>query len=178
MWLIFLYGPPAVGKLTVGRELESLTGIRLFHNHLTVDLLHSVFDFGSVPFVELREEIWLSVFDKAARHGTSLIFTFNPERTVRPDFPERAVSTVEADQGRVLFVSLTCPEYEIERRISSPSRSEFGKLDSKERYLELRGQGAFEFPAMPVDLELDTESLSPADSARRVQQRLSMGLSV
>ncbi len=37
--LVYLYGPPAVGKLTVATELQRLTGFRLFHNHLTVDAL-------------------------------------------------------------------------------------------------------------------------------------------
>ncbi len=36
MRLVFIYGPPGVGKLTVARELAALTGFKLFHNHLTV----------------------------------------------------------------------------------------------------------------------------------------------
>ena len=39
MKLVVLHGPPAVGKLTVARELARLTGWRLFHNHLVVDAL-------------------------------------------------------------------------------------------------------------------------------------------
>jgi len=33
---------------------------------LAVDLLLSVFEFASTPFIELRESIWLSVFEEAA----------------------------------------------------------------------------------------------------------------
>jgi hypothetical protein len=36
MDLVFLYGPPAAGKFTVGRELAAITGFGLFHNHLTL----------------------------------------------------------------------------------------------------------------------------------------------
>jgi len=35
--LVFIVGPPAVGKMTVGRELSSLTGFPFFHNHLTIE---------------------------------------------------------------------------------------------------------------------------------------------
>jgi len=35
--LVFLHGPAASGKLTVGREISRLTSYRLFHNHLVVD---------------------------------------------------------------------------------------------------------------------------------------------
>jgi hypothetical protein len=41
------------------------TGLRLFHNHLTVDLVASLFEFGSEPFVRLRESIWLDAFREA-----------------------------------------------------------------------------------------------------------------
>jgi len=39
MRLVYLYGPPGVGKLTVARELVALTGLKLLHNHLTVNLV-------------------------------------------------------------------------------------------------------------------------------------------
>src|ERR1044071_3119830 len=76
MRLIFIHGPPAVGKLTVARELAELTGLPLFHNHLAVDVLTPVFEFGSPSFVKRRELIWLSVFQEAAKNDVSLIFTF------------------------------------------------------------------------------------------------------
>src|SRR5271170_2790832 len=95
MKLIFIYGLPATGKLTVAQELASLTGFKLFHNHLVVDCLLSVFEFGSPPFVQLREEIWLSVFDHACRSNLpGLIFTFAPEKTVRPQFIREAMDVV------------------------------------------------------------------------------------
>ena len=54
MKLIFLYGLPATGKLTVAHELAAITGFKVFHNHLVVDVLLTVFDFGSPDFVRLR----------------------------------------------------------------------------------------------------------------------------
>src|SRR5258706_14496721 len=108
MKLVFLYGAPAVGKLTVARELAALTGFRLFHNHLTVDLVTSLFPFGSEPFVILREQIWLAAFRAAALHDVSLIFTFNPERTVREGFIQDTLQAVESAGGKVTFLEPTC----------------------------------------------------------------------
>ncbi len=172
MSLVFLYGPPGCGKLTVGRALAELTGLRLFHNHLVVDLLTSVFEFGSVPFVELREQIWLDVFRHTCAEGGSLVFTFAPERTVQGDFPERVRATVRDAGSRVLFVELTCAESELERRLADPSRAAFGKLRSAERYRELRAAGSFEFPPLPADLRLDTGSLDPRAAAEAIAARL------
>jgi hypothetical protein len=172
--LVFLHGLPGSGKLTVGRELQSITGFRLFHNHLAVDLLESVFEFGSVPFVRLREQLWLSTFREAARNDVSLIFTFAPERTVRASFPAAAESAVRSEGGRVLFVSLRCAESELERRLSDPARSSFGKLHSAKQYRELRDSGAFEFPPLRGDLVVDTDALSPLQAAKKVSAKLAV----
>jgi chloramphenicol 3-O-phosphotransferase len=172
MKLVFLHGAPAVGKLTVARELAQLTGFRLFHNHLTVDLVSSLFPFGSEPFVRLREEIWLASFAAAAHAGTSLIFTFNPERTVREGFIQQASECVTAEGGRVIFVELTCVADELERRLAAASRKEFGKLTSLEQYRSLKAAGAFQFPKLPAGLTLDTTETTPEDTAKLIFEYL------
>jgi chloramphenicol 3-O-phosphotransferase len=172
MKLIFLYGAPAVGKLTVARELAKLTGFRLFHNHLTVDLVSSLFSFGSEPFILLREKIWLAAFAAAARQDLSLIFTFNPERTVRARFIQDAIDIVEKENGEVVFVALTCAEQELERRMEDSSRKEFGKLASKELYRELKDSGAFEFAKLPIGISVDTTNRPAAESAQLITDYL------
>jgi hypothetical protein len=175
MKLIFLHGAPAVGKLTVARELEQLTGFRLFHNHLTVDLVTSLFPFGSEPFIELREQIWLAVFREATKNQTSLIFTFNPERTVRENFVQQAIEAVESEGGEIVFVELTCVEGELERRMEDDSRKKFGKLASVELYRSLKDDGAFEFPKLPNGLTLDTTRQSPIQTAQLISDFLKAG---
>ena len=165
MRLIFIHGPPAVGKLTVARELAELTGLPLFHNHLAVDVLTPLFEFGSPSFVKLRELIWLSVFQEAAKNDVSLIFTFAPERTVRPSFIQDTITTVEARGGMVQFVRLTCAAGEIEQRLASPSRAEFGKLQSLDQYQALTRAGAFDYPELPAALTIDTGAVSPREAA-------------
>jgi hypothetical protein len=93
--LLFIYGAAAVGKLTVGREISKLTGLPLFHNHLVVDAVSSVFPFGSAPFIRLRETFWLEVFREAAAEKRSLVFTFAPESSVMPGFVDRVRRIVE-----------------------------------------------------------------------------------
>lgn len=169
MRLIFIHGPAASGKLTVARELSALTGIRVFHNHLVVDALRAAFDFGSEPFVRLREEFWLSVFADSAKLGRSLIFTFNPERTVRSRFIADTVAAVERHGGTVCFAALTVSGAEQERRIDAASRHEFGKLTSLEHLKALRADGAFDFPPLPDQgLTIDTETTPPGAAARRI----------
>ena len=176
MKLIFLHGLPGVGKLTVARELSKLTGFKVFHNHLTVDLVVSVFEFGSQPFVELREKVWLAVFSQAvAAELGGLIFTFAFDRTVRSSFIENMRGVVEAAGDEVLFVELSCSVEELERRIEQPSRKGFGKLNSVGRFRELKEAGAFVDPGIPADrLVVDTTELSASDAARQIVSMLGL----
>ena len=169
MKLIFLHGPAAAGKLTVGRALQELTGFRLFHNHLVVDTLLSVFPFGTPSFVQLREQTWLSVFEAAAKDDISIIFTFAPESTVNPGFVEAAVAVVQAAGGKICFVELTCPIDVLEQRMEDPSRAQFLKLNSVAVFRELRQKGADRFPALPSSgLSIDTSAVEPKEAARRI----------
>jgi hypothetical protein len=174
--LIFIYGLPATGKLTIGRELASLTRFKLFHNHLVVDLLLSVFDFGSPPFVQLREEIWLSFFAEACRCGLpGLIFTFAPEETVRPEFIPNTLRVIDEAGGEIEFVELVCPLAELTARIDSPSRLEYHKLASVSLFEHLRTAGAFDEPKMPAPrLTVDTSLSTPAEAAMKIAQSLQL----
>lgn len=47
MKLVIIFGPQAVGKMTVGQELSKKTNLKLFHNHMTIDLVSNFFSYGS-----------------------------------------------------------------------------------------------------------------------------------
>ncbi len=49
-----VFGPPAVGKMTVGRAVAARSDFRLFHNHAVIEPLLEVFDYGTPPFVRLH----------------------------------------------------------------------------------------------------------------------------
>src|SRR5438067_8306308 len=79
-WVI-LYGPPGVGKLTVGTELARLTGFKLLHNHLSVNMVTAVFERGSEPWGRVLQGVRRVVLTEAARQGIDVITTnvFNGE---------------------------------------------------------------------------------------------------
>ena len=170
MILVFIHGAAAAAKSTVAKELAQRTAFRLFHNYLTVDLVSSLFDFGTPPFIRLREQIWLAAFEECARNDVSLIFTFNPERTVSNEFIQNTSELVQRNGGRILFVELTCAGDELERRLEQPSRKEFGKLASLEQYRLLKEAGAFDYPKPPADISIDTTLQSALECARMIEE--------
>jgi hypothetical protein len=174
--LIFLWGLPGTGKLTVARELGALTGWGVFHNHLTVDLLLAVFPFGSKEFVELREQTWLSVIEAAAASQIpGLIFTFNPENSVRQGFIDAVQSVIVQKQGSLEFVEIFCDEAILETRLDTSQRREMRKLLSVELFRKLRSEGVFDLPRMPLPrLRVGTTHQSPRESAEQIIKSLGL----
>lgn len=169
MHLLFVYGPPAAGKLTIGRIVAERTGLRLFHNHLIVDAVAALFPFGSPEFIRLRELFWLEAIGAAARSGQSLIFTFNPEPSVSSDFPTRVAKLVEEARGETTFIALTLADVEQEQRIDHAARAEFGKLRSIQLLRELRSSMSACEAQMPRPaLMLDTTTTSPSEAAEAI----------
>lgn len=109
MHLVFVFGPPAVGKMTVGREIASRTGYKLLHNHMPIEPLLEIFEFGTPSFGRLVDDFRRRVIEEAIVSGLpGLVFTM----VWGLDLPEdRAlvssyVDVVEAAGGRVSFVEL------------------------------------------------------------------------
>jgi len=76
MKLVIIFGPPAVGKMTVGMELAKLTGLKLFHNHMTKELVLNFFDWDSPQF-DLSNEFSHRIIEEVARSDLDgLIYTF------------------------------------------------------------------------------------------------------
>ena len=168
-FVVFIHGPAAAGKYTIGRKVSEQLGIPLFHNHLTVDLVKTLFDFGTEPFKTLRANIWHAAFQQASEHKRSFVFTFNPESTVAPELVDELDETVRSHGGVMLYVELKCSDEEVMRRIDSPSRHEFGKLTDAKLYQSFKSEGGFDFPALPKPLiEVDTEVVQPVSAAEAI----------
>ena len=172
--ILFLFGRPGVGKLTVGEHLSAETGYPLLHNHAVVDLATSLFPFGTPPFVVLRENIWHLSIETAlkARIG-GVIMTFAPEETVSDAFIPSLQKRVQAGGGTIHFIELQCSNAELEKRIASEPRERFGKLRDVYKYRKLDEAGTFNRPRMPTpELVVDTTSESPLESARAIARHL------
>ena len=174
MKLVFVYGPPAAGKYTVSRRVAEITGLALFHNHLVVDTVASVFPFGSPSFVRLREQFWMDVFKAAVAEDRSLVFTFQPEGSVSPDFAQRVIDLVRSAGGEVLLVHLKLSADGQMARIANADRAAFGKLRDADLLAKLQAEFAACERAMPeADLVIDTELVSAEAAAAMIASRVS-----
>ena len=74
MKFVFLIGDGAVGKMTVGQELMKITGLRLFHNHMTIEPVLEIFGSFHGPAIKGLREVIFREFAKTDNYG--MIFTF------------------------------------------------------------------------------------------------------
>ncbi len=133
MKLIVLYGPPAAGKYTIAKAIAEKTGYKLFHNHLTIDLLKTVFTFGTPEFFQLSDKIRLDIFEQAAKENVpGVIFTFVYEKSTDDDFVRQLTERVESHGGQVVFIQVYCDEKELLERVQEESRQQFQKMKSVE----------------------------------------------
>jgi len=77
MKFVMIIGPQAVGKMTVGQELEKITGLKLFHNHMTIELVSKFFSYGSEQGKKLVHSFRMQIFEEVAKSDLEgLIFTW------------------------------------------------------------------------------------------------------
>jgi hypothetical protein len=184
--LLFIVGPPAVGKMTVGREVARRTGFRLFHNHLSIEPVLRIFDFGTEPFNRLVGAFRLSVFEEVAKSDLpGLIFTWVWAFDSPSDGAaiERYSAPFKARGSRVLFAEL---EAKLEERLrrnetelrlaEKPSKRDIES--SKRRLLEHESQYRFssggQFDERKDWMRVDTTDLAPDAVAELVIRRFDL----
>ena len=117
MKLVIIFGPQAVGKMTVGHELEKITGLKLFHNHMTIELVSKYFSYGTPTGKRLvklfREEIFEEVVNSDLE---GLIFTYLWYFDQEEDrvYIENLVKKFKDKGAEIYYVEL---EADIEERI-------------------------------------------------------------
>jgi len=107
--LVLICGPQAVGKMTVGQELTKITDLKLFHNHMTIELLLQIFEHKSKEYKELNTLFRNEVFEKFAKSdGYGLIFTYVWAFEMKEDweYVESIFKMFEENGGECYIVEL------------------------------------------------------------------------
>jgi hypothetical protein len=170
MNLVFIYGPPAAGKLSVATELAAITGYTLFHNHMSIEFVKPIFPRGTPSFGRMIETLRLLVIEEAARAALpGMIFTFVYAHPEDGPFVERVVNAVEWHGGNVYFVQLLCDPATLETRVTSESRVAHGKITSPDTLHNLLREYDL-FTAIPSrsSLEIASAQTTPHAAAQHI----------
>ncbi len=144
MRLVFIYGPPGVGKLTVARALARITGYKVYHNHLAIESVLPIFDFGTKEFNELVDKYRLDMIRTAARSSLpGMIMTLGYVAGVDDKYLEIINGYLSKYNGEMFAVRLFCSRDELYRRIKGKSRREYSKIRSSEKLKTLMSRCDF-----------------------------------
>ncbi|MFH1608913.1 MAG: AAA family ATPase [Patescibacteria group bacterium] len=116
MKLVIIFGPQAVGKMTIGQELEKITNLKLFHNHMTIELVSKFFDYGTEAGKRLVALFRREIFEEVAKSDLEgLIFTFVWAFDLKSDWEYiENLKNIFKDKGDIYFVEL---EADVEERL-------------------------------------------------------------
>ena len=177
--LIFIIGPQAVGKMTVGQELSRATGFKFMSNHQTIELLLPIFDYGTPAFRRLLFDFRVSIFEEfAASELPGLIFSCVSEFDSALDRgqTECYAAPFTRISGRVLFVELEASlETRLERnrtpnrQAHKPSKRDVEFSEKLLRQGESsRPDAQSAFPYAYPHLKINNEALSPQQVAAKI----------
>ena len=181
MKLVFLIGSGAVGKMTVGQALAARTGLRLFHNHMSIEPVIEIFGSFNGPAIRRFREVIFEEFAKTDLYG--MIFTYiwafdQPSDREYIEHVRRIFETLHPGT-EFYYAELIAPqEVRLERNrtpnrlANKPSKrdtafSEARLLSDDAQYRCVSREG--EFPFRPY-LRLDNSALSPEEAAARIQE--------
>lgn len=183
--LVIICGPPASGKMTVGQELQKMTGYKLFYNHMSLELVNQFFDFGTPNFRSLDKKIRFSIFEEIANSPIDgLIFTLVWDFNEKEDeeYIDEIIKVFKNRDLKVCIVELNCVLEERLKRNRHENRlkhkpskrdvdfSDQLLLDSERRYR--MNSLAEEFPDKPI-FKIENTNLSAFETANLIIQYLS-----
>jgi hypothetical protein len=177
--LVFIYGPPAVGKLTVATELGRLIAFPVWDNHQSIDCLLPLFPYGTESLSKLAHLIRVSVIEEAAREAVNLIFTFVFAYPIDVSYVESIFAPVEEHGGSVCLVQLTCTTETQEERVRAADRSRRQKTRSVEliREWNARHDLSTPVPGRPT-LTIDNTDTPPEVVARAIAEHYKLPTNV
>lgn len=170
MKVLVLTGPPGVGKLTVANALGKQLGYKVMHNHLTIELLCSLFDWGSKPFMELVDKYRIEMLEVAAKYKIKgVITTYVYAAEADNSTMQQLVRRMKRVHVPVYFVQLRCTQSELERRVTNASRKKFTKIQKVKQLRALMKKWDVLSPIpLPNTMTIDTTTLSPVRTATAI----------
>ncbi len=167
--VIILYGGVAVGKYTVAKEFQKVTGYKFFHNHHTYDLADSLFKVGTLDFDRLVENLRIEIFKAIGRAKLSAVTTHtyssgfvSKTGTTDPEFVKKIERIILQAGGNPYFIHLHAKPEVLMKRVKGKSRRKFRKLKDPKTMKELLKQKDW-WTSAPVknNIEIENTHLSP-----------------
>jgi len=183
MKLLVLIGNTSVGKMTVGQELMKITELRLFHNHMSIELVIDIFGerIGSVD-KKIREVIF-EEFAISKKYGLIFTFMWAFDQQSDWDYIKNLCEIFEKENAEIYYVELVASqEIRLQRNITENRlKNKFSKRDIEKsnqrlinddnRYRCVSNDGEIPFKNY---FKIDNSELSPKIVAEMIKEKFSL----
>jgi len=186
MKFVMLIGPQAVGKMTVGQELEKITELKLFHNHMTIELVNKFFSYGTKQGRELVHSFRMQIFEEVAKSDLEgLIFTWiwRFDLETEEEYYNTVTDIFRKQGAEVYLVEL---EAELEERIRRNETE--NRLNNKptKRNIEwskkdlIKGAKDYRLNSLPGEvkeknyLRINNTNISAEDVAKMIKEKFKL----
>ena len=174
MKLLFIYGPPASGKLTIAEKLSAITKIPLFHNHLSRDIVKDIYGTRLMDHYSLVNTIRLDVLSYCAQNNTDLIFTYVYEGENDDENVKSLINCIESNGGSVEFIELTANRDDLISRVDNDSRKRYKKLTDRSIMEKItKDMNKYSIPFVNA-LKINTSELSVDKSVSFIASELNL----
>ena len=180
-----MMGDAAVGKMTVGQELMKITGLRLFHNHMTIEPVIEIFGaHNSAAICRLREVIF-EEYAKTDNYG--MIFTYMMDFDMQSDWEYlehvKQIFLKEKPDTEFYYVELVAPQKVrltrnvTENRLKSKASKRDIEVanqrlindDNRHRCVSYDGEVRFE-----NYIKIDNTNIPPEKAALMIKERFNL----
>lgn len=183
MKLLFMIGNAAVGKMTVGQELAKITGLKLFHNHMTIEPVLEIFgEYNSEAIMRLRQVIF-EEFAKTDNYGMIFTYMWAFDQQADWDYVEYVKDIFKPYGTEFYYVELVAPRETrlkrngTENRLSQKPSKRNVELsnqrliqdDTQYRLESLEGEIPFE-----NYIKIDNTDLAPDVVAQEIKKRFDL----
>lgn len=133
MEIIYIYWPPAVWKLTTAKELSKLTWYKIYHNHLSHDLVSSILSYKENEdiFFPLIKDINLLFISKIPKNINGIIFTNCYEEKKDYIYINKLLNIFNTLWAKTHFIKLYCDKSLLFKRVENETRKNTTKLKDK-----------------------------------------------
>ena len=183
MKLLFMIGDAAVGKMTVGQELMKLTGLRLFHNHMTIEPVIEIFGQYKGQVISRLRQVIFEEFAKSDCYGMIFTYMWAFDQQADWDYIEYVKSIFEPYNTEFYYVELVASrEVRLERNITENRlQNKASKRDiesSNQRIIDMDAEHRLESldGEIPFDnyIKIDNSNLSPNEVAKIIQAKFNL----
>lgn len=186
--LILIFGPPAVGKMTVGKKLAMINGLKLMHTQMCYTLAGSFYKYETQDFHYLNYKIKLTILKHLAKSdikGIIITFVWDFGNDHTKLFCDYLINLFKPKPGKIYFIELYADIASRRMRNTSPLRlknkpfkrnlvKSFQKFNDMEQSCSFDSSSMSDYFAKHNYIKINNTNVSPTEACDIIHKKFQL----